>query len=155
MLATISLLLEEQTWILVFPSAKTAGNGVIPLSHAEYKEQSVSNAMAPTSPNTTENLVDAAKLILKLTHLDWKLKRASYAPIHSNVPTAKETTKPTPTPACFGDITSIENGMWKSTLRSVRTGHNQFILKWTASLTNDCAKSQNFFTKCSQELTYH
>jgi len=95
----------------VFPSAKTAGNGVTPLSHAEYKEQSVSSAIAPTSPNTTENSVGAAKLMLKLTHLDWKPKRVSHAPIHSNVPTAKEITKPTPTPACFGDIASIENGM--------------------------------------------
>jgi len=71
----------------------------------------VSNAMALTSQNTTENSVGAARLMLKLTHLDWKPRRVSYAPICSNVPTAKETTKLTPTSAHFGGIASIENGM--------------------------------------------
>jgi len=76
----------------------------------------VLNAMAHTSLNTTESSVGAAKLMLKLTLLDWKPRRANHALICSSVPTAKEITKLTPTAAHFGDIASIESGMQKSTL---------------------------------------
>ena len=154
-MATILLLSEKQTWIPEFPNTKIAGNRDIPLSRAGYKGQSALNVMAHTSLNTIESSVGAAKLTLKLTLLDWKPRRANHALICSSVPTAKEITKLTPTAAHFRDITSIESGMWKSMLRSVLTGHNRFVLKWMAHLINDCVKSQNFFTKRSQELTNH
>ena len=155
MSATILLLSEEQTWILEFPYAKIAGNGDIPLSHAGYKGQSASNVMAHTSLNTIESSVGAAKLMLKLTLLDWKPRRVNHALIRLSVPTAKEITKLTPTATHFEDIASIESGIWKSMLRSMLTGRNWFVLKWTAHPINDCVKSQNFFTKCSQELAHH
>ena len=82
----------------------------MPPSHAEFKGPNVSNVMAPTNLNTTENLVGAARLTPKSTHLDWKLRKTNHARIHSNALTARVTIKLIPTSVCFGDINSTENG---------------------------------------------
>jgi len=79
-------------------------------SHAEFKGPNASNVMVPTNPNTTENLVGAARLMPKSTHLDWKPRKANCTSIHSNALTARATIKPIPTNVHFGDIDSIENG---------------------------------------------
>jgi len=67
--------------------------------------------MALTSWSTIENLDGVAKPMLKLTHLGWKPRRANLALTHSNAPTAKGITKPTPTFVHFGDTTLIGNGI--------------------------------------------
>jgi len=82
----------------------------MPPSHAEFKGPNASNVMVPTNPNTTENLVGAARLTPKSTHLDWKPRKANCAPIRSNALTARVTIKPIPTNVRFGDIDSTENG---------------------------------------------
>jgi len=53
----------------------------------------------------------------------------NYALIHSNIPTAKGTIKPTQTLVHFGDTASTENGTLKSKLRFVKTGYNLSALK--------------------------
>ena len=105
--------------------------------------------MAPINPNTIENSVGVARQTAKLTLLDWKPRKANHAPIHSNVLTARVTIKPIPINVYFGDTNSTENSTQENMLRSMKIGQNQFVLKGTALLTNDCAKSQNIFPKHS------
>ena len=78
----------------------------------------------------------------------------NHAPTHSNILTAGETTKLTPTSVCFGDTDSIGNGTRKSMLRSMKTDQNQFVLKWIALLPNDYQKPQKPLSKRSQELSH-
>ena len=78
-------------------------------SHAKFKGPNVSNVIAPTNSNTIENLVNAARLMPKSTHLDWKPRKTNCAPIHSNALTARATIKLIPTNVHFGDINSTEN----------------------------------------------
>jgi len=66
--------------------------------------------MVLTSQSTIENLDGVAKPMLKLTHLGWKPRRSNPALTHSNAPTAKRITKPTPTFVYFEDTASIGNG---------------------------------------------
>jgi len=68
----------------VYCSAKTAGSGATLLFHAEFKEPSVSNAMARTSWNTIENLDGAARLMTRSIYQDWKLKKGNLAPTRSS-----------------------------------------------------------------------
>ena len=113
------------------------------------------NAMVLTNPITIENSVGVARQMLRSTYQDWKPRRVNHTSTHSNILTAGATTKPTPTSVCFGDTNSIENDTRKSTLRSVKTDQNQFILKWTVLLPNDYQKPQKPLLKCSQELSHH
>jgi len=112
----------------VFLSTKTAGNGDTQHFRVESKVLNASNAMVLTNPITIENSVGVAKQMPRSTCQDWKSRRVNHAPTHSNVLTAGVTIKPTPTSICFGDTNSIGNGTRKSTLRSMKTDQNQFVL---------------------------
>ena len=118
----------------------------------EFKEPGVSNAMAHTSQNTIGNLVGTARPMTKSTHQDSKLKRVNLAPTYSNAKIVVETILPTPINACFGIIGSTGSGIRKNILRSMKIGLNQSILKRMKPHANDCRRSQDFFTKRSQEL---
>ena len=120
----------------------------------ESKMPNVSNATVLTNLITIENSVSVTRQIPRSTYQDWKPRRVNHAPTHSNVLTAGVTTKPTLTSVCFGDTDSIENGTRKSMLRFVKTDQNQFVLKWTALLSNDYQKPQKPFSKCLQELSH-
>ena len=113
----------------------------------------MSNAMAHTSQNTIGNLVGTARPMTKSTYQDLKLKRVNLALTHSNAQIVMETILPTPINACFGIIGSTESGIRKNILRSVKIGLNQSVLKQTKPHANDCRRSQDFFTKHSQELS--
>ena len=154
-LASILPLSGEQTWTQASPNAKTAGGGDIRRFRAGYKGQSASSATVCISLNTIESSVGVVRVIPNLTLLDWKPRRANHVLICSNVLTAKEIIKPTLTIVHFGDITSIGNDISRNMLRSVKIGCNRFVLQWMIYQTNDCAKSQSFFTKRLQELCHH
>ena len=113
----------------------------------------MSSVMAPTSRNTTESSVGAAKQMIKLTHLDSKLREANLALTRSNAPTVKEIIKPTPFNVHFGDIASTMSSISESILRSMKTGRNHSVPMRTPSPINDCEQNQNFLAKCSQEFT--
>jgi len=137
----------------VYRSAKTAGSRAMLLFCAGLKEPSVSNIMAHTSRNTIENLDGAARLMTRSIHQDWKLKKRNPAPTCSSARTAMETTLPTPINACFGATASTGSGTRENMLRSMRIDLNQLVLKQLTLLINDCGKSQDLFTKRSQELS--
>jgi len=73
----------------------------------------------------------------------------------SSAPTAKEITKLTRTFAPSGGIASTGNGTSKSTLRSVKTDHNQSAPKRTVQENNDYTKSESVFSKRLQEFHNH
>jgi len=108
----------------VFPNAKTAGNGGIPLTRAVFKEPNVSNATGLTKQNITENSLGVVRRMLKLILLDLKQKRANLALTPSSVQTAKENTKPTLTIVRSGSIASTGNGTLRSMPRYVKTDLN-------------------------------
>jgi len=101
-------------------------------SHAESKIPNASNAMGHTNLNTIRNLAGAARQMPRPTCQDWKQKKENYAPTYSSTRIAKETTKQTPTNVHFGNTGSIGNGIRRSTLKSMKTDPNQFVLKGTA-----------------------
>ncbi len=74
-------------------------------------------------------------------------KKRNHAPTCSSTQIAKETTKRTPTNVHFGDTGSIGNSIRRSMLRSMKTDSNQFILKGTAQLNNDCEKTSKIFSQ--------
>ena len=113
----------------------------------------MSNAMDHTNWNIIENLVDAARLMPKSICQDWKQKKENHVPTHSSASTVEETILPTLINVHFGIISSIGNGIWENTVRSMKTDLNQFVLKRTALLTNDCGKYQDLFAKHLQELS--
>jgi len=137
----------------VYRSAKTAGSGATLLFCAGLKEPSVSNAIACTSWNTIENLDGATRLMTRSIHQDWKQKKGNLAPTCSSARTVVETILPTPINAHFGATGSTGSGTRENMLRSVRIDLNHFVLKRTTLLINDCGKSQDLFTKHSQELS--
>ena len=154
MLATSLQLSEKPTWTLEFHSAKIVGSGVTWHSPARSKELSTSNVMVHTNQNTTENLVDVAKPTLRSTHWGWKPRKASCVLIRSSVWTAMVITKLTPTYVRSGGTDLTGSGTKRNILRSVSTGSNLFILKWTAPLPYDYQKPQDFFAKCSKEFSH-
>ena len=154
MLETTSWPFGEPTWTPASHSVKTAGNEVMQHFHAESKVPNVSNATVHTNLNIIENLGGVAKQTPRLTYQGWKPRKENHAPTHSNTWIVAETTKQTPISVCFGGTDSIGNGIRGSTLRSMKTDQNQFVLKWIALLINDYQKPQNLFTKRSQELSH-
>jgi len=145
----------EPTWTPAFSSVKTAGNGDTQHFRVESKVPNASNAMVLTNLNTIENSVGVARQMPRSTCQDWKPRRVNHAPTHSNVLTAGATTKLALTNVCFGDTNSIGNSTRKSTLRSVKTDQNQFVLKWTTLLYYDYQKPQKSLSKCTQKLSHH
>ena len=154
MLADISWPFEEPTWIQASLNARIAGNGVMQPSHAKFKDLGTLNTMVPTSPKTTANLGGVAKWTKNPTLHDLKQIKRSHILTHSSVQTAKEITKLIPTCVHSGDIDSIGNGSKRSTLRSVKTGPNWFVLWRTANLNYDYEKSQNFLAKRLEKLPH-
>ena len=126
--AGILLLLEGQTWTWAFPNAKTAGSGDTLPSFAEFKVPSASSAMDHTDPKTTKNLDGAAKQTKRQTPLILRLRKVTHVLIHSSVLIAGAITKLTPTSAHSGNTNSTESGNKRNTLRSMKTGSNQFAL---------------------------
>jgi len=74
----------------------------------------------------TVNLVGAAKLMKKPTHLVSKLKKVNCVHTSSSVLIAMAITTWILIYVCFGNIGSTKNGTTKSKLRSVKTGQNLF-----------------------------
>ena len=151
---TTSWPLEEPTWTPASHSAKTARSGDIQCSHTESKVPNVSNTMVHTNPNIIENSDGITKQTPRLTCQGYKPRKENHAPTHSNAWIVTETTKQTPISVCFGGTGSIGSGIRGSTLRSITTDQNQFILKWMTLLINNYLKPQNLFTKHSQELSH-
>ena len=135
------------TWTPVYRSAKTAGNGTTLRFRAGFKKPDVSNAMVHTSQNTIGNSVGTTRPTTKLTHYDSRQKKGNLAPTHSSAQTVAATILPTLINARFGATGSTGSGIRKNTLRSVKIGLNQSVLKQTTLYTNDCWKSQDFFAK--------
>ena len=140
------------TWTPVYYSAKTAGNGAMLCFCVGFKEPDISNAMVCTSQNTIGNLVGAARPTTKSTHHNSRQKKENPAPTCSSARIVMATILLTLINTCFGATGSIGSGIRKNTMRSMKIGLNQSVLKWTTLYANDCWKSQDFFTKCPQEL---
>jgi len=116
----------------VFCSVKIAGSGVTRHSHAESKDQNVSNATVLTNPKTIRNLDGVVRQMIRSILQDWKRKKRNHALTHSNAQIAEEIIKQTPTNVHSGDTGSIGNGSKGSILRSVKTGPSQFVWKGMA-----------------------
>ena len=65
-------------------------------------------------------------------------KKKNPAPTCSSAQTVTATILPTLINACFGITGSTGSGIRKNTLRSVKIGLNQSVLKQTMLYTNDC-----------------
>ena len=143
-------LLEKLTWTLVFHNIKIVGNGDMPLCHAEFKDQNVSNAIVHINPKTTTNSVGVAKLIKRPTHHALKWKKVNYTCISSNVQTAKVIIRWILTYVCSGNIGSTRNGITKRISRFVKTGQNQFAQLWVG-FCNDLWHFKTLFSKHSQK----
>ena len=152
--ADISWPFEEPTWIQVSLNARIAGNGIIQLFRAKYKNLDVLNATVPTSLKTTANLGGIAKWTKSPTLHNLKQRKGSHVLTHSSVWTAEEITKQIPICVHSGDIDSIGSGNKRSMLRSVKIGPSQFVLWRTVNLNYNCEKSQNFFTKHLEKLPH-
>ena len=145
---------KEPTWIWMSLNAWIAGNGITQLSCAEYKDLGTLNAIVLTSPKTTMNLGGVAKQTKNPTLHNLKQRKGSHVLTHSSVRTTKKITKLIPTCVHSRDIDSIGSGSKRSTLRSMKTGPNRFILWRMVNLNYDCEKSQNFLTKCLEKLPH-
>jgi len=77
----------------VFLNARIVGNEATQLSHVEFKNQNVSNAMVPTSLKTIANLGGVARQMTRSTLQGWKQRKENHVLIHSNAQTVKEITK--------------------------------------------------------------
>ena len=132
MSASISLLLEGQTWTWASSNTKTAESGDILPSLAESKVPSALSAMDHTDPKTTENLGGVAKWTKRQTPLISRQRKMTHVLIHSSVLIAGAITKLTPTSAHSGDIDSTGSGTKINMLRSMKTGSNRFAL-WRAT----------------------
>ena len=63
-------LLEGQTWTLVCPSARIAGNGDMWPFCTESKGWNILSTMVPTNLRTTDNLLGAARWMRRQTPQD-------------------------------------------------------------------------------------
>jgi len=98
----------------------------MPLCLAEFKNLSTSNTMVCINLKTTINLVGAAKLMKRPTHLTSKLKKANCAHMSLSVLIAMVITRQILIYVCSGNIGSTKNGITKSISRSMKTGQNLF-----------------------------
>jgi len=89
----------------------------------------VSNAVAHTNQNTTENLASVAKPTLRSTRQGWKPRKACHVLIRSSVRIAMAITKPTPTCVHSGGTDLTGSGTKRNMLRSVSTDPSLFVLK--------------------------
>ena len=140
--------------ILVFSNAKTAGDGDIQPSHAKYKGQNASSAMAPINRRTIANSDGVVRQMKNWTLLDLKQRKENCAPTRSSVWIVEENIKLTLSSAPSGNIVSTENGNKRNTSRSMKTESNLFALQGAPSFISDCLKSQSIFAKCSKELAH-
>ena len=88
------------------------------------------------------------------TSLDWKLRKANSACIHSSAQTAEENTRQTQTNVCFGGTDSTESGIRRNMSRFRTTEQSQFVLKQMVPHANDYQKSQNIFAECLKKLCH-
>ena len=112
----------------MYPNTKTAGSGAMWHSLAEYKDLSTSSTTVLTNQKTIINLDDVARWTKKQIPIDLKQRKGNCAHTHSNVRTVREITKPTQINVHSEGINSIENSSRRNTLRSMKTGSNQFAL---------------------------
>ena len=135
-------------WTLEFHSVKTAGNGVTWLFHVGYKIQSVSSAMNPTNWKTIVNLAGITRPTKKLIHHILKPKRTNCACTYSSVPIVEANIRWTPQHVHSGRTISIESGTRRSTLRSIKTGSNQFVWLGIGILNNDLRQVKYLLLEC-------
>jgi len=88
----------------------------------------VLNATVPTSPKATANSGGVVKRTKNPTLHNLKQRKGSHVLTHSSVQITKEITKLILTCIHSGDIDLIGSGSKRSTLRSIKTGPNQFVL---------------------------
>jgi len=108
-------------------SVKTAGDGDTQLFHVGSKIQSASSAMDPTNWRTIVNLAGVARPTKKLIHHVSKLKKANHAHTYSSVPIVEANIRWTSQHVHSEETISIKSSTRRSTLRSVKTGLNQFV----------------------------
>ena len=120
-------LLEVLTWILGFHNVKIARNGVIPYSHVESKRSNALSTTGSTNPKTIISSASIAKLTQRQILLALKQRKANCVLIHSIALTVEMIVKQIQTHVPFGDIGSTESGTRRNTLKSVKTGPNQFV----------------------------
>jgi len=137
-----------QTWILVPPSAKTAGNRIILLLLVKFKNWSTLSIMVHTRVNITDILYSITKWISKLTHPNLKQNKRNYAHTLLNVLSIKMIIKPTPIFVLSRSIALIENSTQRSIRKSRITGTNQFTELWVI-FKHNYKRNQNIFLKYS------
>ena len=98
---------------------------------AESKGLNMSSVITPTNPFITDNLYDAAKLMIRLTHPGSKPRKANLAPTPSNAQTARVNTKQTQLIVHSGSTGLTRNGTLKNTLNFKKIKKiNLFICGW-------------------------
>jgi len=65
-------------------NARIVGSGVMLSFHAKSKVLNALNAIVPTSLKTTVNLGGVARLMKRLTLLNWRQRKGSYVLIYSS-----------------------------------------------------------------------
>ena len=154
-MVSILWLLEVLTWTLGFCNVKIAENGVIPRSHVESKRPNVSSTIGLTSLKIIMSLVVIAKLTQRRILLILKLRKENCALTLSSALIVKVIIKQIWIHVPFGDIGSTENSTRRNTLRSVKTGPNQFVQSWTTNLNNDLWLFKGFLSECLEEFANH
>jgi len=97
---------------------------------AESKGLNMSSVIASTNPFIIDNLHDAAKLTIRLTHPDSKPRKENLASTPSNAQTARVNTKQTQLIVCSGSTGLTRNGTLKNTLNFKKIENNQFVHLW-------------------------
>ena len=133
---------------LEFCSVKTAGDGVTWLFHVGSKIQSASSAMDPTNWRTIVNSAGVARPMKKLIYHISKLKKANHVHTYSSVPIVEANIRQTSQHVHSGETISIESSTRRNTLRSVKTGLNQFVWLETGIFNNDLQQSKDLLPEC-------
>jgi len=97
----------------------------------------MSSTIDSTNWRTIVNLAGTVRPTKKLIYHASKPKKANCAHTHSSVPIVKANIRQTSQYVHSGRTTLIESGTKRSTLRSVKTGSNQFVQLETGTLNND------------------
>ena len=154
MLINTLQLFKMITWTLKYCNVKIAGNGDTQRSYVEFKVLSVLNATDLTNHKTIMNSDGVARQMRRQILCASKQRKRSHARIHSNAPIIRTITKWIQIYVCSGGIGLTGNGIRRSTLRSMKTESNWFVLLWTVTLNNDFQRSKDFFLKNLKELPH-
>ena len=138
-------------WTLESHSVKTAEDKITRLFHVGSKVQSVLSAMNPTNQRTIVNSAGVVRPTKKLIHHISKSRKANCACTHSSVLIVEANIRWTSQHVHSGRTISIESGTRKSTLRSIKTGSNQFVWLGIEILNNDLQQIKYLPPECPQK----